>query len=324
MAVLLINASMAWAQSGMQPEVIRSIRNDKSLPLRILAENMLPAQSGEPRIIPMMPSPFKGEVSGPFDLDPALQDQMGTLLSSIPIANWEGISDQDHSNIIGTAYAPPDPTIDVGPDHVVQMVNVLFAIYDKQGNLLLGPLRNNVLWAGFGGPCQNDTDGDPIVLYDHLADRWILSQFAVSSGNSMCYAVSETGDPTGSYFRYEFPFADFPDYPKLGVWHDAYYATFRLFDANTLSFLGMLAGAMERDSMLVGAPAQMVLFSITNRLPGIDGVAPADLDGPPLPLERPVSSWDFRIHRIEFLRLNSKSIGKIREALHLADRFSFL
>ena len=225
----------------------------------------------------MRPSPYGSVVSEPFGLDPALQEQMGTLFSSIPVANWEGISDQDNSNIIGSAFAPPDPTIDVGPDHVVQMVNILFAIYDKQGELLLGPLRNNVLWAGFGGPCQNDNDGDPIVLYDHLADRWILSQFAVSSGNSVCYAVSETGDPTGSYFRYEFPFADFPDYPKLGVWPDAYYATFRVFGAG----FDMVAGAMERDSMLVGAPARMVLFSMTNRLSGIDGVAPADLDGPP-------------------------------------------
>ncbi|MCH8304252.1 MAG: T9SS type A sorting domain-containing protein [Candidatus Marinimicrobia bacterium] len=277
LAVLLINASMAWAQSGMQPEVIRSIRNDKSPPLRILAENILPPQPGEPRIIPMRPSPYESVVSEPFGLDPALQEQMGTLLSSIPIANWEGISDQDNSNIIGSAFTPPDPTIDVGPDHVVQMVNILFAIYDKQGDLLLGPLRNNVLWAGFGGPCQNDNDGDPIVLYDHLADRWILSQFTFTSDFSMCYAVSVTGDPTGAYYRYEFPFDAIPDYPKLGVWHDAYYATFRVFGAG----LDMVAGAMERDSMLVGAPAQMVLFSMTNRLSGIDGVAPADLDGDP-------------------------------------------
>ena len=269
----------------MQPEVIRSIRNDKSLPLRILAENMPPPQPGELRIIPMMPSPFKGEVSGPFGLDPALQEQMGRLFSSIPVANWEGISNQDNASVTGFLVVPPDPTIDVGPDHIVQMVNILYAIYNKQGDLLLGPLPNSSLWAGFGGFCQTDNNSDPIVLYDHLADRWIVNMIAWNSdftSFSACYAVSETGDPTGAYFRYEFAFgSDIPDYPKLGVWPDAYYATFRLFDANTLSFLGMLAGAMERDSMLVGAPAQMVLFSITNRLPGIDGVAPADLDGPP-------------------------------------------
>ena len=283
LVILLFGVSMVWAQSGPQPEVFRSVRNDKSPPLRELAKNILPPQTGSPRIIPIKPSPYAPEPRGPMGLDPALQDKPGTLQASIPVANWEGISDQDNANIIGFAVAPPDANMDVGPDHVVQMVNLLYAVYNKEGDLLLGPLPGNALWAGFGGPCQNDNSGDPVVLYDHLADRWFLSQFAVSTGLSMCYAISVTGDPTGSYYRYEFKHPDFPDYPKFGVWPDAYYATFRVFGAS----FDMVAGALERDSMLVGAPAQMMLYSMTNRLFGIDGVIPADLDGPPPPAGTP-------------------------------------
>ena len=290
LVILLFGVSMVWAQSGPQPEVFRSVRNDKSPPLRELAKNIPPPQPGPLRIIPLMPSPYAPEPRGPMGLDPALQDQPGTLRSSIPVANWEGISNQDNNNVLGFPVIPPDPNIDVGPNHVVQMVNLIYAIYNKEGDLLLGPLPNSVLWAGLGGFCQTNSNSDPIVLYDHLADRWIVNMIAWNStftSFSTCYAVSETGDPTGSYFRYEFAFgSDLPDYPKLGVWPDAYYATFRVFNSNFTS-LDMVAGALERDSMLVGAPAQMMLYSITDRLFGIDGVIAADLDGPPPPAGTP-------------------------------------
>ncbi len=122
------------------------------------------------------------------------------------------------------AVTPPDTNGDVGPNHYVQMVNLSYEIYDKAGNSLIGPLDNNTLWAGQGGRCETDNSGDPVVLYDEMADRWLLTQFAVGGvPEAMCLAVSQTPDPTGAYYLYEFGMPDFPDYPKLGIWPDGYY-----------------------------------------------------------------------------------------------------
>jgi hypothetical protein len=111
------------------------------------------------------------------------------------------------------------------------MVNLAFAVYDKQGNVLTGPLKIGDLWAGYSVPDCTDASGDPIVVYDQLEDRWILSQFTTRGLDDPalpfynCVAISQTGDPTGAYYRYAFiTQADpdggyfFPDYPKYGVW----------------------------------------------------------------------------------------------------------
>ena len=93
--------------------------------------------------------------------------------------------------IPATGWTPPDTVGDVGPNHYVQMVNISFAIYDKSGALLAGPSPINALWAGFGGACEADNNGDPIVRYDALADRWMLTQFSLSMG-AECIAISRT------------------------------------------------------------------------------------------------------------------------------------
>ncbi|MFQ5799374.1 MAG: choice-of-anchor D domain-containing protein, partial [Bacteroidota bacterium] len=291
----LLSTSLVWAQpatptqSAKPKKVITPVRADKSPTLRDIARTFKSTKpSGKPREIPLRPSPLKDKYreTGFLGPDPAWQDSQGNFRPAATISSFEGLSDDDNEIINGFRVVPPDPNGDVGPNHYVQMINLLFAVYDKAGNTLLGPLPNNALWTGFGGPCEFDNNGDPIVLYDPLADRWLLTQFAVSSGLSECVACSETSDPTGAYFRYEFPFADFPDYPKLGVWPDAYYATFRVFGDNTFD---MVAAALERDSILVGNPAQIVLFSITDALAptDIDGVLPVDLDGSPPPVGTP-------------------------------------
>lgn len=183
---------------------------------------------------------------------------------------------------------PPDTVGDVGPNHYVQMVNSAFSIYDKQGNLLAGPAMINSLWSGFGGPCEMLNNGDPIVRYDALADRWLLSQFAlVANDNRECVAISRSPDPVnGGWFLYAFPTQDrmgasvFPDYPKIGVWPDGYYmGTQRGFPNG-----GLDVWAFERDQMLVGAPAAMVQFSVA--APSIV-LMPGDLDGPPPPAGTP-------------------------------------
>ncbi|NUM43460.1 MAG: carboxypeptidase regulatory-like domain-containing protein, partial [Anaerolineales bacterium] len=167
-------------------------------------------------------------------------------------------------------YTPPDTDGDVGPNHYIQMVNVSFAIYDKSGNLLSGPTPFNDLFNGAGGNCEADNSGDPIVLYDELADRWILTQFAVNSGQDMCYAVSQTGDPLGSYYLYEFgPLPDFPDYPKIGVWPDAYY-----MGTNSGFPNAYYAYAFDRVKMLAGQPATYQAFG---GYPNF--MMPADVDG---------------------------------------------
>jgi hypothetical protein len=187
--------------------------------------------------------------------------------------------------------APPDTTGDVGPNHYVQWVNLRYSIYtltrDANSqitafNLVSGfPKQGNVVWQGFGGRCQTDNDGDPIVQYDQLANRWILTQFAVSATPyTQCVAVSTSGDPTGTYFRYAYSFnRDFNDYPKMGVWPDAYYITYNMFK-NGRSFSGNRVCALERDKMLIGATARQLCAQTSN---GHHSLEPADLEGTTLP-----------------------------------------
>jgi hypothetical protein len=195
-------------------------------------------------------------------------------------ANFDGIP--------ATGFLPPDTVGAVGPNHYVQMVNTAFAVFDKSGNQLSGPLPINALWAGFGGACERENNGDPIVRYDHLADRWLISQFALPGPDlHECIAISRTGDPVaGGWFLYDFPSIDasgafvFPDYPKIGVWHDAYYmGTQRGFPNG-----GLDVWAFDRQRMLAGLPAGQVQFHI--RAPSLF-LIPSDLNGPAAPANTP-------------------------------------
>lgn len=180
----------------------------------------------------------------------------------------------------GSFASPLDPNGDVGPHHYVQMVNTMFAVFAKNGSLLAGPFDTNRLWSGAGGECEANNDGDPVVLYDQLADRWLISQFYVGPGAQgpygMCVAVSQTPDPTGAYFLYQVPAPWFNDYPKLGVWDDAYYLTTQPGGFNKADVY-----ALDRDAMLRGAPSQVVRFTVNPTT----FLLPADLDGstPPPP-----------------------------------------
>src|SRR5215204_1186687 len=185
--------------------------------------------------------------------------------------------------------APPDTTGDLGPNHYVQWVNLRYAIYtvsrDANGisgfNLVPGfPKNGNTLFQGFGGRCESDNDGDPIVQYDQFADRWILTQFAVSSTPyTQCVAVSTSSDPTGSYYRYSYSFArDFNDFPKMGVWSDGYYITYNMFK-NGRSFSGANVCALERDKMLIGLSARQICKLTT----AAASFEPADIEGSTLP-----------------------------------------
>jgi hypothetical protein len=200
------------------------------------------------------------------------------------------------ASVVGTPIdpaarvAPPDTTGDVGPNHYVQWVNLRYSIYNlvRDANneittfaLVPGfPKQGNVVWQGFGGRCQNDNDGDPIVQYDQLADRWVLTQFAVSgTPYTQCVAVSTSPDPTGTYFRYAFSYdRNFNDYPKMGVWPDGYYISYNMF-RNGRSFTGNTVCALERDKMLIGATARQICANTT----ATHSMEPADLEGTTLP-----------------------------------------
>jgi hypothetical protein len=186
--------------------------------------------------------------------------------------------------------APPDTTGDLGPNHYVQWVNLRYSIYNvaRSGGEITGftlvngfPKQGNVIWQGFGGTCEANNDGDPIVQYDQLADRWILTQFAVSTKPyTQCVAVSTTHDPTGTYHRYSYSYGtDFNDYPKMGVWPNAYYITYNMFRRGT-RFIGSRVCAFERSQMLTGGAARQVCASTSS---SFGSLLPADLEGTTLP-----------------------------------------
>lgn len=171
---------------------------------------------------------------------------------------------------------PPDPNGDVGPNHYVQIVNLSLAVFDKAGTVLYGPVPNNTLWTGFGGLCEQHNDGDPIVVYDGLADRWVISQFAIQSHgpNFECIAVSTTSDPLGTYALYAYSYEHFNDYPKIALWPDAYYATYNMYEYIGGDFIGTKTCALVRSRMLANLPANQQCVDFD----GI-GFLPSDLDG---------------------------------------------
>ncbi len=211
--------------------------------------------------------------------DPVLQKQMGLLGPIHTILNFDGIGGK------GT-IVPPDANGDVGLNYYIQAVNVMFAVYAKTGALLYGPANIRTLWEGFPPPTV--CDGDPIVLYDHLANRWLISNFSLPNYPNgpyyMLIAVSQSEDPLGSWNRYSFKFSDMPDYPKLGVWPDGYYLTANSFTPGAFKWKGPLTAVLERDAMLTGSSARMVFFQQDSAL---TSMLPADLDGPAPPAGTP-------------------------------------
>jgi subtilisin-like proprotein convertase family protein len=224
-------------------------------------------------------------------VDPVLQSQPGPESLTVPQANFEGMSQIDNFFAGVPRVLPPDTVGDVGPRHYVEAVNLVYKVFDKAGNALTAPFSEAALFAPLGGICATTNQGDPIVLYDNLADRWILTHFALFSTTvppfHQCIAVSQTGDPTGAYFLYEFvmPNNKFNDYPKFGVWTDAYYMTDRQFNPG---FSGMGAFAYNRGKMLAGDPtASYVYFDVDAVTAFFHGMIPADVDGPPPPAGAP-------------------------------------
>jgi hypothetical protein len=195
--------------------------------------------------------------------------------------NVDGASNADNQAVLGVQLNPPDANGDVGPNHYVQWVNLVFAVFDKQGQRVFGPAPGNLPWQGLGGPCETNNDGDVLILYDQLADRWVFSQFAISNDGHQCIAVSQTPDPLGPYYQYDFVVSPggLNDYPKMGVWPDGYYATYNDFVG--FGFRSAVAVAFDRQAMLQGLPAALVQFDIidTTGAESYFAVQPSHLEG---------------------------------------------
>lgn len=262
------------------------------------------------------------------------QTKPGTQPGAQLVASFDGLG-AGFSGPQGAATLrnPSDNSLAVGPHHVMQTVNTRLAIFDKQGKAVYGPVANNTVFKGFGGPCEATNNGDTVVRYDQLADRWLIvmpifrrgaprpdqpappragepAQWSVPGQPdqpgaaaplyvpppqldqppqprggprppeqkgvySMCYAISTSSDPLGSYYRYEFLRPLFPDYPRPAVWPDGYYVPTSTGD----EVIQKHACVVERDKMLKGEPAreQCVI------LDGVNFLNNADLDGKALP-----------------------------------------
>jgi len=262
----------AQTREPSRPVVKKCISHDTSIPLRDMVEVSITKKTWKEGIIPLRKSTPKYEDE--YEKDNSLQNFFGTDAGGTIIENFDGIS----AGAAGSTFAPPDVSCSVGPNHVMQMVNSIYQIWDKSGNSLLGPFTLGTLWSGLPGPWSTSlNDGDPVVIYDEAANRWFASEFSLPNGGGgpeyILIAISATSDPTGTWHRYSFEFADFPDYPHYGVWPDGYYMSANRFGTTT----GTYSAVFERDSMLVGAPAQMVFFSRTTSTNW--SLLPSDWDG---------------------------------------------
>jgi len=279
----------AQAPTAQQNSVVegRSYRNDVSPPLYSMPP-WSPADRKPEREANENPKIPHRHVDG---ADPVIQRMhtSSALAMAAPsiaatLRNFDGVPFPG----VGCNCAPPDTNGAVGQTQFVQIVNEGYQVFDKAtGNSILGPNSISSIWNGFGGACSTGGSGDPVVLYDHLANRWIITQFAkaTTSGpiTDECVAVSTTADATGAYARYGFHLgSNFYDYPHLSVWPDGYYMSMNVFNAAGTSYLGPQAFAFNRAAMLTGAPASFV--SPVGPLGGtVDPFLPADLDGPTLP-----------------------------------------
>ena len=260
-----------------------------------------PVRTRPLRVMRVIPPPHPGEDKGrdriPEPVRPAppsdntlpdtgtLQTAPGALISA-PTAtglSFEGVGVglggfQPSSN-------PPDTNGRVGATQYVQWNNTSFAVFDKTtGALLYGPAAGNTLFQTLGGACASHNDGDPVVAYDILAGRWVLSQFVVGASPSFshqCVAVSVTGDATGAYDTYDFvtDTTNFVDYPKMGVWPDGYYMSAHVFNAAGTAQVASRIYVFERSQMLLGQPARQLqadLKKYSNKFQY--GFLPADVD----------------------------------------------
>jgi hypothetical protein len=274
---MLFITSPAFGQSDKvqrNPRVIQEIKHAVStVPLRDL-KSVYPPPGEEHERVNFPLHPVRPIVNVP---DPGLQTSMLPLVSTTNGLSFDGLG----ANSPGwCGCAPPDTNGDVGLTQYVQWVNSEFNVYSKtDGHSIMGPTQGNVLWTALGGPCFANNSGDIIAQYDKLNHRWVMAQPDFNGPPYyLCVAVSQTDDATGLYNEYAFDVSnDFNDYPKVGIWSDAYYATYNLF---TFQFVGPDVCAMDGAKMRAGLTATEQCFQPATIG---DGLLPGDIDGTTAP-----------------------------------------
>jgi hypothetical protein len=207
--------------------------------------------------------------------DTVAQTENLPTVSTTNLLSFDGINDAQ-----GGGFVPPDTNAAVGATQVVETVNVAYAVYDKTtGAQILAPKNIQTLYTPLGGQCATGNLSDPVATYDKAAGVWLITMIAFNNTftqNNACVAISTTSDATGTYHVYSFDYKKtLPDYPKLGVWPDAYYLTTDSFPSGGF-FSGAETCALDRTNMLLGNPATSVCFQ---RGSGDFALLPADLDG---------------------------------------------
>jgi len=287
-----ICGTQAFAQLPGQPETIsnavvnEATHFDLSQPLRELV-TQAPSLVSPPVPIHQVLRPKEDKLRGLGEPRPSTTATEVTVppISAAIGLSFEGVGNTSFLNCpsqAGITVAPPDTNAAVGDTQVVQWVNLCYAVFDKTtGSLITGPISGNQFWAGFGGPCQTNNDGDIIIQWDKSNHRWVTSQNVFVSPFTTCIAISQTADATGSYFRYSFPQPGFPDYPKWGLTPSVYYQTQNDFGSGA-SFVGVNVCAYDAASMLAGKPAtQICMLDNSNGTLFDDNMLPADLDSDP-------------------------------------------
>lgn len=290
------------AVAGLRPVVGMALRHDLSPPLGSLRPFQPPSTS-KVRIIPN-PNPLRARARhAPQSQAPVRRAgvQRRAVSAAMPAfrQDFEGINFGVAGN--PCQCEPPDTNGAVGRRDYVQLVNTSLAVWTKQGKLVFGPVDLATVWQGLGGACDPAADpanadgGDPVVVYDEQADRWFLSQLSYPGskppgGYHDCIAVSQTSDPAGAYYRYDFlaSSTELNDYPKFGVWPDAYYLSVNDFAGN--NFTGVTVVAFDRAAMLAGLPARTVSFTMSN--PNEAYLLPANWEGGTLGQDPPAGAPD--------------------------------
>lgn len=288
--LLFCLVSLVWLQNATAQKAPEEILSGQLIAVTPKLSDIKPTDSPSPR-------PKKSRNFGENDIankriryslsdkkftgiDAALQTNVlpSSASPNVPITTFDGVSSNDNITLYGSTFAPPDPVLSVGPNHIVQMVNSAHKVFSKSGSILAGPIKFSSIVSGAGD------DGDPITLYDHVADRWLLLQFDLAKyagtgpSNSLIFCISQTNDPTGSYYVYKFnTTTSFPDYPHVGIWNNQYIVTTHEFNNTGTAYLGQGFYSVEREKMLNGISNAVGVRFVTGSTEG--GYLPVSMEG---------------------------------------------
>jgi hypothetical protein len=273
--VLASTCLLLWVPAFSQeiqtdPQVRYDVKHDVSAPVRELVRNEPPIRgNGGPMLEPQR---NLGLTVGLPGEDTVVQDEILPPVQTSKVLSLDGMTGSQAGG-----YYPPDTNGAVGSTQFVEITNVAFSVYDKtSGKKLVGPNLIHTIWKGFGGECEQDDGGDPVVLWDNLSQRWMVSQLQYSGATWVCIAVSTTMDATGSYNRYAYTFGNvLPDYPKYSVWPDAYYLSVNAFGNGSAE-----PCAFDRKAMAAGKTAAQICFTPNNNN---FSFLPSDIDGSTAP-----------------------------------------